>query len=446
MPDVERSPTDPGSPAELAWRDDLTGAWNRRYLRRLLTEEWPRLTAAHPTITLLVLDLDGFKQVNDAHGHAAGDRVLRWAADELRRGFREGDQLIRYGGDEFVVSLPGVSAADARSLAERARAGFHSVTIDAPATGAPAELPISFSLGAASYPEDGRSGEEVLAVADRRLYEEKRLRRATSAPAHGRLFWVAAALGALAVVGLATWLAFRGAKKAPELPDSVLEATPAAAPPAANEIVVRDEEELAALRAEVEELRAALAEARAGNEKDEFTARIRSLEEQLATAEREAVVTPAGSSDVEASTGMRVGERRTREELLAEGAPAAVDAAQTAQAPEAPAVPVSSTPDSPSATPVVVPPRLLQAPRVNYPPMARNRRREATVELRLTVDATGRVVAAEPTGAPAGFGFDEAAREAGMSARFAPGTHDGVAAEMETRLAIRFQLDASARR
>jgi TonB family protein len=451
MPGVERSPTDPGSPAELAWRDDLTGAWNRRHLRRLLTEEWPRLTAAHPTITLLVLDLDGFKPINDTYGHAAGDRVLRWAADELRRGFREGDQLIRYGGDEFVVSLPGVSAADARWLAERARAGFPSVAIESPATSAPAEVPISFSLGIASYPEDGASGEEVLAVADRRLYEEKRLRRGANVPpARGRLFWVATALGALAVAGLATYLAFRDVKRAPDIPpdptSTVLEATPP--PPVANEIVVRDEEELAALRAEVVELRAALAEARAGNERAEFAARIRSLEEQLATAEREAVVTPAGSSDVEASTGMRVGERRTREELVTGDAPSDGDTAPVAPSPEAPpgpVAPVASALEGSAANAVVVPPRLLQAPRVNYPPLARSRRREATVELRLTVDASGRVVAAEPIGAAAGLGFDEAAREAGMSARFAPGTRDGVAAPMETRLAIRFQLDSSRR-
>ena len=107
---------------ELAWRDDLTGAWNRRYLRRLLTEEWPKLAAEGGAVTLLALDLDGFKPVNDTYGHAAGDRVLRWAAEELRRAFRESDRLIRYGGDEFVVVLSGVDGSEARDLAERARA------------------------------------------------------------------------------------------------------------------------------------------------------------------------------------------------------------------------------------------------------------------------------------------------------------------------------------
>jgi len=174
---VERSPSDPDSSEELAWRDDLTGAWNRRYLRRLMSEEWLELSAAHDMFSLLVLDLDGFKPVNDSFGHAAGDKVLRRAADELRRAFREGDRLIRYGGDEFVVALPGVGAEEARRLAERARAGFDSVSVDDPATGASITVPISFSIGVASFPEDGRRGEEVLAVADRRLYEEKRLRR-----------------------------------------------------------------------------------------------------------------------------------------------------------------------------------------------------------------------------------------------------------------------------
>jgi TonB family protein len=443
---VERSPLDSGSSAELAWRDDLTGAWNRRYLRRLLLEEWPGLTAADATFSLLVLDLDGFKTVNDSFGHAAGDKVLRWAADELRRGFREGDRLIRYGGDEFVVALPDVGPEEARALAERARAGFDSVTLTDAATGAPVTLPISFSIGVASFPDDGRWGEEVLAVADRRLYEEKRQRRAaTAAPVAGRARWVIAALLAIATGGLAATLAWREMRRPPEPPAAAL-ASPADLAPSTdlvpNQIVVRDEEELAALRAEVERLRAALESERAGNERDRFAGRIQELEAQLARADREAVVTPveAPGSDVDAASGLRVGERRSREELVLDS-PAAPEPAAPAAPPVAPGAAPPGAPAEAATAAVVVPPRLLQAPRLAYPPLARSMRRAATIELLLTVDASGAVIAAVPTGPPAGLGFDDAARQAGLSAKFAPGTRDGVPVEMQTRLTIRFQRD-----
>ena len=90
-------------------------------------------------------------------------------------------------------------------------------------------------------------------------------------------------------------------------------------------------------------------------------------------------------------------------------------------------------------------PQLLRAIRPAYPPMARARRRMATVELRVRVDATGKVVEVAAEGPPAGFGFDESAREAALSARFRPGTRNGEAVEMETRLAIRFLLEGPPR-
>ncbi len=444
---VERSPSNSGALSELAWRDDLTGAWNRRYLRRLLAEQWPELVAKHGTVTLLVLDLDGFKQVNDSFGHAAGDRVLRWAAEELKRGFREGDTLIRYGGDEFVIPLPGISSEEAHAMAERARSGFDSVSIDPSAGGEPVTVPISFSLGIASAPRDGERGEDVLGVADRRLYEEKRARRGTAAPSaapRGRLRWVVAALLALAAVAVATTLAVREVQRPPELPAASVQVPEIEGPgaiDAMNEIVVRDEQELAALRAEVEQLRSALASERAGNDRAPSESRIRELEAQLARADREAAVTPqpVAGTDVESSTGMRVGERRTREELLAqEPAGENLESGQGMTSPLVPPPVIEPTSGAPAA---VVAPRLVQAPRVSYPPLARSRRRTAVVELKLSIDATGRVIAAEPAGAPAGMGFDEAAKQAGFSARFAPGTRDGVPVAMETRLSIRFQLD-----
>ncbi len=95
--------------------------------------------------------------------------------------------------------------------------------------------------------------------------------------------------------------------------------------------------------------------------------------------------------------------------------------------------------------PQIEPPQLLRAIRPDYPRVARARRRMATVELKVQVDATGRVLSVEPVGPPAGFGFDESAREAALSAQFRPGRRDGVAVEMETRLAIRFLLEGPPR-
>ena len=117
----------PGEPTDLALRDDLTGAWNRRYLRQLLEEDWAEVVASQGTVTLLVLDLDFFKEINDTHGHLAGDLVLQRASQQLRASFRAEDRLIRYGGDEFVVALFGVGAEEARILAERARTALQEV-------------------------------------------------------------------------------------------------------------------------------------------------------------------------------------------------------------------------------------------------------------------------------------------------------------------------------
>ena len=155
---VERSSSQESPELEdLALRDDLTGAWNRRYLRRLLDEDWAALVATQGTITLLVLDLDFFKEINDSHGHLAGDHVLQRATNQLRASFRAEDRLIRYGGDEFVVALFGVGAEEARSLAERARTALRTVDIVTAEGGETVTLPLSFSMGVASFPADGGS-------------------------------------------------------------------------------------------------------------------------------------------------------------------------------------------------------------------------------------------------------------------------------------------------
>ncbi len=453
---------------DLALRDDLTGAWNRRYLRRLLDEDWAALVATQGTITLLVLDLDFFKEINDSHGHLAGDHVLQRATNQLRASFRAEDRLIRYGGDEFVVALFGVGAEEARSLAERARTALRTVDIVTAEGGETVTLPLSFSMGVASFPADGAAGEEILALADRRLYEEKRARRLPAATAdRGRRRLLLAAGLALAVLVFASWIEVRRLRKAPPMPAGTATAAevlspPEGAAPPLTEIVVRDEEELTRLREEVRRLQVELAEPRPVDDRGRYEARIRELEARLTEAgdvnPLAAGFDAAGSAGLagavgaaapaghetpgaagESVAGMQIGERRTREGLD-----------PSAPAPLSP----ERLPAAGSAGNSVVgvggeqriePPQLLRAIRPDYPRIARARRRMATVEVKVRVDASGKVLSAEPVGPPAGFGFDESAREAALSAQFRPGRRDGVAVEMEIRLAIRFLLEGPPR-
>lgn len=180
---AERRLFAPGSaePLALAFEDELTGLPNRRYLSHLLREDWPELCARCAPLAVAMIDLDGFKQVNDRYGHAAGDHVLGVAAELLRQGFRSADLVLRYGGDEFVVLLPNLAPNDAAALAERvrerlARHGFRTPTGEA------MEASLSFSVGVAGFPEDGHDGSDVLAAADQRLYADKRQRSAARAP------------------------------------------------------------------------------------------------------------------------------------------------------------------------------------------------------------------------------------------------------------------------
>ena len=463
---MERSsPPLPSEPTDLALRDDLTGAWNRRYLRRLLDEDWAALVATQGTVTLLVLDLDFFKEINDAHGHLAGDHVLQQAAQQLRASFRGEDRLIRYGGDEFVVALFGAGAEEARTLAERARSVLATVEITATEGGPAITLPLSFSMGAATFPVDGASGEEILAVADRRLYEEKRARRPPARVAdRGRRRLLLASGLALVVFALAGWIEWRRLHQAPPPPPTAEAqlASPAEEPAPLAEIVVRDEEELVRLREEVQRLQAELAEARPADDRRRYEERIRELETRLTEAGDESGLA-AGSADLPAQVpgtdgtagaavgvgGMQIGERRLREGLelpppagaAGEEAPTGDAAAGSHRAAAGAIGAIGAT----GAEPRVEPPQLVRAIRPDYPPVARARRRMATVELKVRVDAAGKVITAEPVGPPAGLGFDESARAAALSAQFRPGRRDGVAVEMETRLAIRFLLEGPPR-
>ncbi|HSU13765.1 GGDEF domain-containing protein [Longimicrobium sp.] len=145
----------------LSLTDSLTGLANRRHMDVVMEHAWASARRGEP-LAVMVLDLDGFKAVNDAQGHQAGDRVLCQVADVLRSEARGSDVVVRYGGDEFLAILPGGNAAAAHSLAERVRMRLNGS--------------VGVSAGVAEYRPEIASPDELVRDADRALYEVKRAR------------------------------------------------------------------------------------------------------------------------------------------------------------------------------------------------------------------------------------------------------------------------------
>jgi diguanylate cyclase (GGDEF)-like protein len=163
----------------LADRDPLTGFYNHRYLHQRLAEEVTRANRAGEPLSVLMLDLDKFKLVNDSFGHLYGDRVLSWTAEVIRSTLRSSDIPARYGGDEFAILLPATSAKAAARAADR----IHTAFAAAGHIGEAGEqIDVSLSIGVATYPEDGRSATELIAVADAALYRDKRGQDLAAAP------------------------------------------------------------------------------------------------------------------------------------------------------------------------------------------------------------------------------------------------------------------------
>jgi diguanylate cyclase (GGDEF)-like protein/putative nucleotidyltransferase with HDIG domain len=161
-----------------ATTDYLTGLPNARSLFLHLDAELARSKRNHAPVAVLVCDLDGFKQVNDRHGHLEGNKVLQSVAQGLSEGCREYDYVARMGGDEFVLVLPGLEEASvqAKALQLRDMAETHGSRICG-------ESIVSLSVGEAFYPRDGLDAEQLLAEADRRMYKAKQ--KAKGADEHG---------------------------------------------------------------------------------------------------------------------------------------------------------------------------------------------------------------------------------------------------------------------
>ena len=151
-------------------RDPLTGLFNRRYLEETLAREERRAVRAGTPIGIIVFDVDHFKRLNDTHGHDAGDAVLRALGALLQSHVREGDIACRYGGEEFVIALPGASIAIVRERAESLRQATEKLASLIP--GRSVDM-VTISLGAAAFPDHGASWREVIQAADKALYRAK---------------------------------------------------------------------------------------------------------------------------------------------------------------------------------------------------------------------------------------------------------------------------------
>src|SRR5262252_2498421 len=155
---------------ELSVTDDLTQLYNSRYLNQVLRKETKRASRSGRPLSLLFIDLDGFKGVNDAHGHLNGSRALVEAAALIRGSARETDVAARFGGDEFAIVLPDTGSEGAFSVGERVRerVAAHQFLFDDGL-----DLRLTASVGVATLPDVAASAEELIAAADRAMYHVK---------------------------------------------------------------------------------------------------------------------------------------------------------------------------------------------------------------------------------------------------------------------------------
>jgi two-component system, cell cycle response regulator len=154
----------------LSVTDDLTHLYNSRYLNLVLRRETKRASRSGRPLSLLFIDLDGFKGVNDVHGHLCGSRALVEAAAVIRGSARETDVVARFGGDEFALILPDTGGEGAFAVGERIRERIASHRF---LTGDKLDVHLTASVGVATLPDVAASAEELIHAADKAMYQVK---------------------------------------------------------------------------------------------------------------------------------------------------------------------------------------------------------------------------------------------------------------------------------
>jgi len=158
----------------VARRDALTGLGNRKAFNEAMAHELARVDRYGGRLALMMLDMDGFKQVNDTHGHAVGDALLTHFASVLSQTLRTLDMAFRFGGDEFAILMPETGEDSADHLAQRLREAMRA----SPLRHGEARIPLASSMGSAQW-RPGYDAKILLERADAELYEDKRLRHAS---------------------------------------------------------------------------------------------------------------------------------------------------------------------------------------------------------------------------------------------------------------------------
>ena len=157
---------------ELAFIDDLTGLYNRRYLYQCLPAELKEVKNLSKELSLFMIDVDTFKEVNDTYGHLCGDKILMEIAQILQKSFREGDIVVRYAGDEFVAILPGAQEDIAVNIAKRVVQQIDGNPFRE--NEGETSIHVTISIGLAVFPHDAQDPEKLIYQADRALYSSKR--------------------------------------------------------------------------------------------------------------------------------------------------------------------------------------------------------------------------------------------------------------------------------
>ena len=155
---------------EMVIRDGLMGIYNRRYLEQRLQEAFKVSERYQRPLSVLMVDIDHFKQVNDTYGHPVGDEVLKWVSRSIGQRLRTTDILGRYGGEEFLIILPETDLKGASKLAQSLVQRIEQLPVEQIVGG----LHITISIGVCSYPQQATRAEDLVQIADQHLYQAKR--------------------------------------------------------------------------------------------------------------------------------------------------------------------------------------------------------------------------------------------------------------------------------